>query len=142
LALSGIFLPKSMAKKIFISYDYDHDKHYKNTLLMWDANDLFDFTFQDQSVDISVNSENANYIKSVIKAEIRAAPYFLCIIGKETYKSGWVKWEIDQALELKKKIIGVKIDNSYSAPSNIYGVGASWASSFTFDQIKAAIENN
>jgi hypothetical protein len=23
-------------KKVFISYDYDNDKHYKNLLLAWD----------------------------------------------------------------------------------------------------------
>ena len=93
-----------MAKKIFISYDYDKDRHYKNTLLMWDAHKQFDFEFYDQSVDVSVNSNDASYIKSVIKGEINSSTHFLCIIGKETHKSDWVKWEIDKAIELKKKI--------------------------------------
>lgn len=130
-----------MAKtKIFISYDYTNDKHYKNLLLAWDAHKLFDFEFYDHSVDVSINSNDANYIKSVIKEEINSATHFLCIIGKETHKSDWVKWEIDKAVELKKKIIGVKIDQSYTSPSNIMGIGASWAKSFTFEAIKNAIE--
>ena len=37
-----------MAKPtVFISYDYDHDRHYKNLLLAWDKNKEFDFTFYD-----------------------------------------------------------------------------------------------
>ena len=43
-----------MAKrKIFISYDYDNDRNYKNMLLAWDKNQEFDFGFSDQSADIS-----------------------------------------------------------------------------------------
>jgi len=47
-------------KKIFISYDYDNDKHYKNLLVAWDKNNLFDFSFYDASVDVSVDSEDAD----------------------------------------------------------------------------------
>lgn len=130
-----------MAKsKIFISYDYDNDKHYKNLLVAWDKNDLFDFSFYDSSVDVSVNSDDANYIKSVIKERIKSSAYFLCIIGKKTSKSEWVTWEINKAVELKKKLVAVKIDDENTSPSAILGVGAKWALSFTFDSIKKAIE--
>ena len=49
-----------MAKpKIFISYEYDNDKHYKNLLVAWDKNSEFDFSFYDESVDVSVDSTDA-----------------------------------------------------------------------------------
>ena len=32
-----------MTKKIFISYDYNSDKHYKNLFKAWDTNGTFDF---------------------------------------------------------------------------------------------------
>ena len=50
-------------KKVFISYDYDNDKHYKNLLLAWDKNSDFDFGFSDQSADVSIDSTNAAAIK-------------------------------------------------------------------------------
>ena len=40
---------------VFISYAYDHDRHYKNLLLAWDKNKEFDFTFYDSSVDGEFN---------------------------------------------------------------------------------------
>lgn len=130
-----------MAKKnIFISYDYDNDKDYKNLLLAWDKNKDFDFSFTDHSADVSINSTDAAAIKRAISAKINSATYFLCIIGKNTHKSAWVQWEIDKAVELKKKIAAVKIDASYTSPTEITGIGASWAMSFTFDAIKKAIE--
>src|SRR5688500_2309983 len=128
--------------RIFISYDYDNDKHYKNLLVAWDRNDLFDFTFYDASVDISVNSTNAAYIKRVIKGRIDSSTHFLCLIGERTWLSDWVSWEIDTAVELRKKLVAVKIDNSYTSPIEIVGVGASWSKSFTFLGIEASIYNS
>ena len=128
-------------KKIFISYDYDNDKHYKNLLVAWDANSEFDLSFYDASVDVSVDSNDAAAIKRTISARINNATYFLCIIGKQTNKSGWVKWEIEKAVELTKKLVAVKIDSGNTSPDAIQGVGASWAMSFTFDSIKNAIDS-
>ena len=128
-------------KKIFISYDYDNDKHYKNLLVAWDKNKEFDFGFYDQSVDVSVDSDDAAAIRRVISARINASTYFLCIIGKKAHKSGWVDWEIKKAIELNKRLVAVKTDKSNTSPDAISGVGASWALSFTFESIKKAIED-
>lgn len=68
-------------KTIFISYDYDNDKNYKQTLLMWDKNRLFDFGFSDQSANVSIQSTDATAIKRAISAKINTATYFLCIVG-------------------------------------------------------------
>ena len=124
---------------MFIGYDYDKDKHYKNLLTAWDKHDLFDFKFYDASVDVSVNSTNADYIKRVIRARIYEATHFLCIVGEETWKSDWVDWEIKKANEFNKRIISVKINSNYTSPTAIIGVGANWAKSFTFESIKDAI---
>lgn len=128
-------------KKIFISYDYTNDKHYKNLLLAWDANKLFDFSIHDHSADVSINSTNANAIKSVLSRYINEATYFLIIIGEKTHKSSWVKWEIEKAVELGKKIVAVKTDRSNISPDELLGVGASWAMSFTYKAIVDAIAN-
>lgn len=127
-------------KKVFISYDYDNDKRYKNLLLAWDANKEFEFSLYDQSVDVSVDSTDAAAIRRVISARINNSTYFLCIVGEYTHKSGWVAWEINKAVELKKKIVAVKTAKDNEAPSEILGVGTEWALSFTFDSIKNAID--
>jgi hypothetical protein len=127
-------------KKVFISYDYDHDKHYKNLLVAWDKNSQFDFSFYDTSVDVSVDSTDAGAIRRVISARINNSTYFLCIVGKHTHKSSWVAWEINKAVELDKKIVAVKTAKENESPSELLGIGAEWALSFTFESIKNAIE--
>ena len=127
-------------KKIFISYDYDNDKEYKNMLLAWDKNKQFDLNFSDTSADVSIKSDDSRVIRQAISAKINQADIFLCLIGEYTHKSSWVKWEIEKALELKKKIVAVKIENKFLSPDEIKNIQAEWARSFTFDAIKKAIE--
>lgn len=130
-----------MAKKrIFISYDYEHDRHYKNLLVAWDENEYFDFSFYDTSVDVSVDSDDAAAIRRVISARINQSTHFLCLVGEFTHESGWVAWEIEKAVELEKKMVAVKIDRENTTPAGLYGVGAEWALSFTFDSIKTAVD--
>lgn len=128
-----------MAKKVFISYDYDNDRDYKNLLLAWDKNKDFDFSFQDHSADVSINSHDADAIKRAISAKINGATIFLVIVGSKTHRSTWVKWEIGKAVELKKKIVAVKIEAANQSPDELLGIGASWANSFKFDSIKNAL---
>jgi len=130
-----------MAKKIFISYDYDNDKHYKNLLKAWDANGTFDFNFDDHSADISINSTDAAAIKRAISAKINNATYFLCIVGAKTHNSSWVKWEIEKAIELNKKIVAVKTSSTNTTPNALLGVGAKWAMSFTEPGVVNAIND-
>lgn|SRR5690554_3828457 len=133
-----------MSKKVFVSYKSEpEDTMYKNLLVAWSKNDngYFDIKFNDLSVGVSINSENANYIKSVIKNRIKESSVFLILVGKNTHNSDWCKWEIDKAVELGKKIVAVKINKSYTPPANLYGIGAEWAMSFTYDAIKKALDS-
>jgi hypothetical protein len=91
-------------------------------------------------VDVSVDSNDAAAIRRVISARINGSTRFLCIVGKHPHKSTWVDWEINKAIELKKKLVGVKIDRYYTTPSALLGAGASWALSFSFDSIKDALK--
>jgi hypothetical protein len=128
-------------KKIFISYDYDNDKHWKTLLLAWSKNPGFaDFYINDQSVTVAVDSDDSGPIKRVISAKIGAATGFLCIVGEKTYRSGWVDWEIKKAVELGKRMIAVKTAKDNVTPTALHGVGATWALSFTLDSIKKAID--
>jgi hypothetical protein len=126
-------------KRVFISYHYDRDRHYKNLLLAWNNKNLFDFHMRDESADISVDSREAAVIKRVISAKINHGNYFIVIIGKSTRKCQWVRWEIAKARELKKKIVAVKIDRRIAAPDELYGAGAAWAYTFSLQSINNAL---
>jgi hypothetical protein len=129
-----------MAKnKVFIGYDYDNDKAVKDRLLGWDTNRELDFVSYDRSFDVAVDSEEAVAIKQDLAARIGDASYFLCIVGKETYRSAWMAWEIRKAVELKKNLVASKIDSTNNSPTELQRAGASWSTMFNFDSIKKAM---
>jgi hypothetical protein len=128
-------------EKIFVTYDYDNDRHYKNLLVAWAKNSTFDLSFHDKSVDVSVNSDDLAAIRRVVSARIKESSRFLCIIGKDTWRSECVDWEIEKARELGKPLIAVKTAKSNKAPRALANGRASWALAFKFDSIKKAIEN-
>jgi hypothetical protein len=129
-----------MAKnKVFIGYDYENDKAAKDRLLEWDSNREFNFSSYDRSFAVDVDSEEAAAIKQDLTGRIGDSSLFLCIVGNETYRSGWMAWEIRKAVELKKKLVAVKTDSTNNSPTVLQRVGASWSTMFNFDSIKKAM---
>lgn len=129
-------------KKVFISYDYDNDKTYKNLLVAWSKNEadhFKNFTFEDGSTDVSVNSTDEAAIKRAISRRMAQCDVFLLLVGEETHQSEWCNWEIDKAIDLGLVLVAVKINSSNTSPNGILGVGATWAKSFTFQAISSAL---
>lgn len=134
--------------KIFVSFDFDNDRQYKYTLNMWASNDNIDFSFNDGSTQ-EIQSWDMSRVKAAITAKINQADAILVLVGahadtphKDRVLIGYTNWqyyEIAKAKEAGKKIIAVKLERFYSAPSLLYNSGASWAMSFTLDSIKQAI---
>lgn len=131
-----------MTDKIFVSYRADDEGTlHKNLLVAWSRNDRFfpEIKFHDISIGTSINSVNANYIKSVIKDRIKESDIVLCLVGKNTGNSDWVNWEIETAYQLNKKIVAVKIERYYDTPSALFEKGASWALDFSKNSILRAL---
>jgi hypothetical protein len=126
-------------KSVFVSFDYDNDRHYIDLLCAWDANPDFDFSFNETYPKVAVDSTDAAVTKHVLAQKIGAATHLLCIIGKYTY-SGWVPWEIKKAKELNKKLVAVKINRDNTSPEALVESGAAWAMSFTHDEVLKALK--
>lgn len=137
-------------KKVFVSFDYDDDRNYKYLLNAWDANNSFDFLFSDLTPS-EIQSSRVDRIKAVLTTKIRQATYTLVIIGKNANKKhpdsaeigyrNWINFEIAKSKENGNKLVAVKIDWQYDSPEEIYNSGASWARSFTKDEIIKALNN-
>lgn len=62
-----------MAKnKIFISFDYDHDKHYRYLLKALAANPNSDIGFSDSTPE-EIDTNNVDRVKAVLTRKIREA---------------------------------------------------------------------
>lgn len=127
-----------MAKtKVFVSYDHSEDAHYKYLLQAWDANPQFDFEFDSRGPHVSINSTDASAIKAALTTKMKSATHLLVLVGRLSSQSSWMNWEIERAkmADIKLKLAAVKLAHTNSTPIGLYGVGTSWATSFTRDRI-------
>ncbi|WP_207434914.1 TIR domain-containing protein [Sabulibacter ruber] len=132
-----------MAKKVFISYDHSEDKIYKELLRAWDANSAFSFEFDQRSPNIAINSTDSARIKQSLTRMMMDAEYLFVIIGRKSWQSNWMNWEIERAKQsdIKLKLAAVKIDYYNTTPSGLLNTGTSFATSFTQDKIITALNN-
>lgn len=136
-------------KKVFISFDYENDKHYKFLLQAWDQNSDFEFVFSDYSSQ-EIQTNSVAVVKQVLSRKINLATYTLVIIGAEANKlhkdykeigyKNWQNYEVAKSKEHGNRLIGVKIDKSYTSPEELLNSGASWAMSFSQEAIIKALD--
>jgi len=136
-------------KKICICFDYENDKHYRYLLKALSDNSQSDISFVDLTPG-EIASSNISVIKAALTKKIQDATHLLVIVGEhansfhsdrdEIGVRNWQWWEINKAIELKKKLIAVKIDNGNTSPTPLLNSGASWAKSFTVKAILKAID--
>lgn len=136
-------------KKVFVSFDYEKDKHYKFLLEAWDANPEFDFSFSDLSSQ-EIDSWNISSIKAALTRKINSATYTLVIVGKEANKKhadseeigykNWLNYEIAKSKENSNKLVAVKLLSTNESPEELLGSGAKWAMSFKQEAIIKALE--
>ena len=135
-------------KKVCCSFDYEHDRHYYNLLEAWNKNKDIDFSIKDCTPS-EIQSESVATIKQVLSTKIGDANYMIAIIGKHSddthpdsaeigYKN-WQAYEIAKTHEKGNGLVVVKLDNSYSAPVEAYGIGAKWVYSFNLEDILSAL---
>lgn len=135
-------------KKVFVSFDYTNDKHYKFLLDAWDKNKNMDFVFADCSAD-EIQSNNIPTIKAGLTRRINNSTYTLVIVGEEANKQhkdhlgigykNWINFEIAKSKSNGNKLVAVKLNRSYESPDELLYSNAKWAMSFTQDAIIKAL---
>jgi hypothetical protein len=135
---------------VFVSFDYENDRHYKNLLEAWHAHPEFDFYFNDLSAQ-EIQSKSVDVVKQVLSRKINEANYTLVLVGAEAnhlhkdskqigYKN-WQNYEIAKSKEHKNKLIAVKISKDNISPDELFNAGARWAMSFTEAAIVNAVDD-
>jgi len=135
-------------KKVFVSFDYENDRHYKYLLEAWDENPNFELVFDDRT-SREINSDNVDRVKAALTSKIKSATYTLAIIGKYANEEhedsdligdiNWINWEINKSKEERNKLVGVKINRLYESPDAILDSGAAWAYEFSEKAIIKAL---
>ena len=106
-------------RSIFISYQHkDQMKAKGYHLLRWAKN--VDVDFVGRHLLDPVKSKNKQYIDTKIKEQIKNTSVTVVLIGKDTKKSTYQPFEIEQSLakDASNGILGIKLDKSVELPKD------------------------
>lgn len=136
-------------KRIFISFDYDHDRHYRYLLDALKENSKNEIDYEDVTPD-EIQSFSVPTIKAGLLARIKKSTHALVIVGSyangyhakaaEIGERNWQWWEIVNSKKEGKGLIAVKIAKDNDPPTPLMNANAKWALSFNVDAIVKAIK--
>jgi hypothetical protein len=94
--------------KIFLSYKWE-DRKSANGLegLLKNPNNKYQHLTEREQEDVRDKGKNA--VKNYLKGIIQDCDALICLIGNDTHNATGVKYELEVAKSLRKKIIAVRI---------------------------------
>jgi hypothetical protein len=113
-----------MARKIFFSFHYSRDVQRVSTVRNSNVIGNFEKTpFYDKAEWEKIKRQGDQAVKSWIDSQLNGTSVTVVLIGTETYKRRWVKYEIEKSIEMKKGLIGVHINGIKDWNGNIEDLG-------------------
>jgi MTH538 TIR-like domain (DUF1863) len=98
-----------MAKdyKIFISHSWSYTEDLEALQKLLNTRGYFNVTFLEATKKTPIDSENAAYVKTVLKARILQSDIVLALAGVYASHSDWMIWELETAKANIIPIVGV-----------------------------------
>jgi len=142
------FLLRKAKPRVFVSFDFENDRHFKRLLEAWSANKRFQFVFQDMTPQ-EIQTSSVARVKGVLTTKVQTATHVLVLCGRHVNQrhpdsaligcTNWIHFECQQAVAYKKKIVAVGLYPGMNVPSNIAQEKGIWVSSFNEAEIVKAL---
>lgn len=98
-----------MAKvyKIFISHSWDHVDDLMSLRNLLKQRGYFNVEFEEVPPHDPIDSHNATYVKYRVSQRISNSDVVIGLAGMYASYSSWMEWELNQAIQQGKPILGV-----------------------------------
>jgi hypothetical protein len=74
------YFREAARKRICISFDWHHDRHYRYLLSAFSANEKSEIDFEDLTPG-EIDSDNVGRVKAVLTGKIKESTHLLVIVG-------------------------------------------------------------
>ncbi|MFV7783366.1 TIR domain-containing protein [Shewanella marisflavi] len=99
-----------MARKAFFSFQFSEDNWRANVVRnSWVTKDRKSAGFFDSAEWEKVKKQTDAEIKKWIDGQLSGCSVTVVLVGSKTYKSKWVKYEIEKSIELGKGLLEIDI---------------------------------
>jgi len=102
----------SYRNKIYVCFDGDNDIHYYRLMKAWKRNNNTPFNFFDaHDLNTALDTSLESTIKRRLRERLTNSKVFIVLIGSQTrYLYRFVRWEMEQAINLSIPIIGINLN--------------------------------
>ncbi|MBL7998876.1 MAG: TIR domain-containing protein [Candidatus Kapabacteria bacterium] len=102
--------------KTYVAFDADNDIHYYRLMQAWKQSDNILFNFYDAHDLNNLRADsNEETIKRKLRDRLSHTKVFVLLVGEQTrYLYKFVKWEIEQAINMNRPIICVNLNGKRS----------------------------
>ena len=119
--LGSLIIPRSVRRKIFVSYHHRGDQGYYDTLTRT-FSDTYETIF-DNSLERFIDSDNTDYVVRRIRENyISGSSCTIVLCGAETPWRKYVDWEIKATLDAEHGLIGVNLPTNLQNANRNYTV--------------------
>jgi hypothetical protein len=130
-----------MAKdyKIFISHSWSYTEDLEALQKLLNARGYFNVTFLEATKKTPIDSENAAYVKTVLKSRILQSDIVLALAGVYATHSDWMIWELETAKANNIPIVGVIPRGQERISTEVYSrsiVDVNWNTESIVDAIR------
>lgn len=131
-----------MAKdyKIFISHSWSHTEDLEALQKLLNDRGYFNVEFLEATKKTPINSENAPYVKSVLKSKILQSDIVLGLAAIYASHSDWMIWELETAKANNIPIVGIIPRGQERISSEVYNrsiVDVKWNTESIIEAIRA-----
>lgn len=106
----------SYRNKTYVAFDADSDIRYYRLMTAWKQSDYSDFNFYNAHDLINIwKNSSEETIKRNLRERLKSTKIFILLVGDKTkflYK--YIRWEIEQAFNMKLPIIVVNLNGKRS----------------------------
>lgn len=101
-------MPTLKTRNLFISHAWSYSSHY-NKIVEW-LNDEPNFSWKNYSVPShdACSENNKSGLETCLTNQINPSQCVIILAGMWAAHSEWIQYEIDEAIRLRKTIIGVR----------------------------------
>lgn len=130
-----------MAKdyKIFISHSWSYTEDLEALQKLLNSRGYFNVTFLEATKKTPIDSENAAYVKTVLKDRILQSDIVLALAGVYATYSDWMIWELETAKANNIPIVGVIPRGQERISTEVYSrsiVDVKWNTESIVDAIR------
>jgi len=106
--------------KTYVCFDGDHDMHYYRLMCAWKQHEGISFNFYNAH-DLNTARDNSqeDSIKRQLRERMKNTSVLVVLIGEQTrYLYKFVRWEMEQAIQMNIPIIAVNLNGQKKQDSN------------------------